>query len=303
MSAVRTADNTTDITASGGGAADISDIVIIGFGELSGLIGRYTFGGPGTGAIVCRVLFVHPGCGIKVVVPRQEGGEELVADCDGGEHGTLVFFPPRPDSPCEIVTEDAVLSPSRLLYIDYLTPSPFTGESAVYTQTLRSHGDLTSYVNLIEALMFRYYTEGETEDILRGCREAAAAFVNYAPRSAGVPHVTDERVIKAMRSVRADLRDITRAEAARAAGVSSVYIGELFEKTIGISIGRYIREYRLCAAQMLIRQGMTVDEAAKIVGYNGGSSFARARKRFRPGDLADPPEDLAAGLTEDDSLK
>ena len=283
-----------------GGKADISDIVIVGFGELSGLLGRYSFGGSGTGSIVCRVLYVHPGCAAKVIIPSSDGSGGDTVDCGGGDHGTLAFFPPRPDLPCEIVTDDAALSPSRLLYIDFITPSPFSGTSAVYTQPLRRHGDLTSYVSLIEALMFRYYTEGETEDILQGCREAAAAFVNYAPRSAGVPQITDERVIRAMRSVRLDLRDITRAEAARAAGVSSVYIGELFEKTVGISIGRYIREYRLCAAQMLIKRGMTVDEAAKLVGYNGGSSFARAKKRFRPGGCESPDEDLGIGLERDD---
>jgi len=58
-------------------------------------------------------------------------------------------------------------------------------------------------------------------------------------------------------------------------------MGVLFADTVSISIGRYIREYRLSMAQLYIRGGMTVEEAARMVGYTSGSSFARAKKHFR----------------------
>ena len=286
-----------DIKPDNNSGAEISDIVIVSFGELSGIAGVYSFGGSGSGVIACRVLFIHPGCGITIRQLSADGGDAgPLMNVDGGEKGTLVFFAPRPDSTAEIRVDGGIYSAAGLLYIDFLTPAPFTASGMIYTQSLQRRPDLISYTGLIESLLFRYYTEGETEEGLKGCREAAAAFVNYAPASAGVPRVTDERLIRSMRSIRTALRDITRAEAARAGGVSSVYIGELFEKNLGITIGRYIREYRLCAAQMLTRHGMTVDEAAKTVGYNGGSSLARAKRRFRGDETPDVPDDLGAGL-------
>ncbi|HHX54210.1 MAG TPA: helix-turn-helix domain-containing protein [Clostridiales bacterium] len=265
---------------------DEADTVILGFGEVS--VGGISdsadkelmsFGGRGLGTIACRLLYVFAGSKINLFYEDDE--KPVTRNLDGGEDGLIVFVAPRPKSRLEIKAGSERLDGSRFMYIDYLTSRPAVPSGKVYVTPLGRRRDIGCYLELIRELYVKYYTEGENDCVLSGCRNAAKGLVDYAPQALEIPLLSEPRVINALKEIKRDLPRVTRSSAAVAGGVSSVYMGVLFADTVSISIGRYIREYRLCMAQLYIRGGMTVEDAARMVGYTSGSSFARAKKHFR----------------------
>ncbi|NLB16889.1 MAG: helix-turn-helix domain-containing protein [Clostridiales bacterium] len=265
---------------------DEADTVILGFGEIS--VGGISdsadkelmnFGGRGLSTIACRLLYIFAGSRIDLLYEDEE--KPITRKLDGGEDGLIVFIAPRPQSRLEIKSGSDELDGSRFMYIDYLTNKPAVPSGKVYVTPLGHRRDIGCYLELIRELYVKYYTEGENDCVLNGCRNAAKGLVDYAPQALEIPLLSDTRVINALKEIKRDLPRVTRSSAAVAGGVSSVYMGVLFADTVSISIGRYIREYRLCMAQLYIRGGMTVEDAARMVGYTSGSSFARAKKHFR----------------------
>lgn len=263
-----------------------ADTVILRFGEasvggISDLADKelMNFGGRGLGTIACRLIYVFAGS--KIDLLYEDDGKQLVRKLDGGEDGLIVFIAPRPQNSLEIHAGSRELDGSRFMYVDYLTSRPAVPSGKVYLTPLGRRRDIGCYLELVRELYVKYYTEGESDCVLSGCRSAAKGLVDYAPQALEIPLLSDTRVINALKEIKRDLPHVTRSSAAVAGGVSSVYMGVLFADTVSISIGRYIREYRLSMAQLYIRGGMTVEEAARMVGYTSGSSFARAKKHFR----------------------
>ncbi len=73
--------------------------------------------------------------------------------------------------------------------------------------------------------------------------------------------------------------DIKITDMAAAAGCSTSYLSRTFKKQLGRSPYAYLTEYRLFAAEKLLRNGATVTDAALLSGFGDSSSFIKAFKR------------------------
>ena len=189
---------------------DEADTVILGFGEVS--VGGISdsadkelmsFGGRGLGTIACRLLYVFAGSKINLFYEDDE--KPVTRNLDGGEDGLIVFVAPRPKSRLEIKAGSERLDGSRFMYIDYLTSRPAVPSGKVYVTPLGRRRDIGCYLELIRELYVKYYTEGENDCVLNGCRNAAKGLVDYAPQALEIPLLSEPRVINALKEIKRDL--------------------------------------------------------------------------------------------------
>ena len=69
---------------------------------------------------------------------------------------------------------------------------------------------------------------------------------------------------------------ITLKDVARHCGVSVSTITQFFRKTTGDTFHSYLTQLRMEKALQLIREGVALEEAGRLVGYADHSSFYRA---------------------------
>jgi len=60
------------------------------------------------------------------------------------------------------------------------------------------------------------------------------------------------------------------------AGMSRARFAEKFRKTVGITPGNYLVEWRIGVAQSLLRNGKSIQFVADAVGYANASALSRA---------------------------
>lgn len=72
---------------------------------------------------------------------------------------------------------------------------------------------------------------------------------------------------------------LTVKKLAQVAGLEESYFIRKFEKQMGLSPYRYLKEYRMNAARSLLEQGASVSEAARAVGYEELASFCNAWRK------------------------
>jgi two-component system response regulator YesN len=72
--------------------------------------------------------------------------------------------------------------------------------------------------------------------------------------------------------------DVSVSDAAAVAGLSPNYLSTLFHQRAGVTIRDYLVRLRIEEAGRLIRDGRSVAEAAKAVGYTDARHFARKFK-------------------------
>lgn len=72
---------------------------------------------------------------------------------------------------------------------------------------------------------------------------------------------------------------LTLDKLAEAAGVSASYLGSIFRKVTGRSTIDYLIEIRINRAKNLLKDGFSVSETSKLVGFNDLYYFSRAFKK------------------------
>lgn len=93
--------------------------------------------------------------------------------------------------------------------------------------------------------------------------------------------LTTQRVKKVMTYVRQNLASPLSLDLLAAhAGVSKFHLSREFKSTTGITIITCINLYRCGEAKRLIREGMSVSEAATMCGFENMSYFTRTFKKF-----------------------
>ena len=82
-------------------------------------------------------------------------------------------------------------------------------------------------------------------------------------------------------AIDADLRrPWTIVQLARQAGISRRSFNAHFRRAFGMSVSDYLRTRRLeQAREAIIRQGLSVNEAASLAGYGNPANFATAFRR------------------------
>lgn len=89
---------------------------------------------------------------------------------------------------------------------------------------------------------------------------------------------TVEKVISHM--IEKHAVNLSLAELAGYAGVSPSYLGGIFKKVTGRSTIDYLIEIRINKAKTLLKDGCSVSETSKLVGFNDIYYFSRAFKKY-----------------------
>lgn len=87
---------------------------------------------------------------------------------------------------------------------------------------------------------------------------------------------------RAMRLIReqAMVRDMSLTYVSERLGVSSAYLSSVFKREAGVSLTQYITEIRIAQAKKLLQEtGMTVEQIAQRVGFEGKRYFCTVFKR------------------------
>jgi AraC-like DNA-binding protein len=130
--------------------------------------------------------------------------------------------------------------------------------------------------------------KGRAEELLLSAHamEILARVISIAGQRARMV-VSDDHRQRRLRAVRdameADLRRPWKiSELARHAGVSRRSFNTHFRRAFGMSASQYLRVRRLESARdALLHQGVSVNDAASLAGYNNPANFATAfRRRF-----------------------
>lgn len=74
-------------------------------------------------------------------------------------------------------------------------------------------------------------------------------------------------------------KNITLQELADYSQISPSYLGNIFKKVTGKSTIDYLIEIRINKAKSMLKDGLTVSEAAKLVGFNDVYYFSKAFKK------------------------
>lgn len=88
-------------------------------------------------------------------------------------------------------------------------------------------------------------------------------------------------------------RQWTLAALARSAGISRSAFAARFKQQTQVSAMHYLRSFRVALAERRMREkGISIDQAARAVGYRSAGAFRRAARRqsLRAGDVAARPE-------------
>jgi len=130
--------------------------------------------------------------------------------------------------------------------------------------------------------------KGRAEELLLSAHamEILARVISIAGQRARMV-VSDDHKQRRLRAVRdtmdADLRRPWKiSELARQAGISRRSFNTHFRRAFGMSASQYLRIRRLESARdALVHQGVSVNDAAYLAGYNNPANFATAfRRRF-----------------------
>jgi AraC-like DNA-binding protein len=130
--------------------------------------------------------------------------------------------------------------------------------------------------------------KGRAEELLLSAyaMEILARVISIAGQRARMV-VSDDHKQRRLRAVRdameADLRRPWKiSELARQAGISRRSFNTYFRRAFGMSASQYLRVRRLESARdAMLHQGVSVNDAAALAGYNNAANFATAfRRRF-----------------------
>jgi AraC-like DNA-binding protein len=130
--------------------------------------------------------------------------------------------------------------------------------------------------------------KGRAEELLLSAHamEILARVIAIAGQRARMV-VSDDHKQRRLRAVRDAMdKDLRRpwkiSELARQAGISRRSFNTYFRRAFGMSASQYLRVRRLEAARdALLHQGVSVNDAAYLAGYNNPANFATAfRRRF-----------------------
>ncbi|WP_255471628.1 AraC family transcriptional regulator [Poseidonocella sp. HB161398] len=141
---------------------------------------------------------------------------------------------------------------------------------------------------LVEAAMAAFRTEGPgTGSIRRGlCRlmlaETLRQHLGAAAGAGWLGALSDPVASGALRAIHGDPgAPWTLAGLAREAGASRSVLAARFRDRTGQAPMDYLAAWRMqVAGEMMLRRGLSVEEAAEAVGYGSGQSFSRAFKRI-----------------------
>jgi AraC-like DNA-binding protein len=76
------------------------------------------------------------------------------------------------------------------------------------------------------------------------------------------------------------LRDVSLDEVVRITGLSRAQFFRAFQRSTGLTPASYLQQLRMRHAETLLREGRTINDVARIVGYSNGSYFAAVFRRY-----------------------
>jgi AraC-like DNA-binding protein len=128
--------------------------------------------------------------------------------------------------------------------------------------------------------------KGRAEELLLSAHamEILARVLSFSGERANIDMSGDhwQQRLRAVRdAIDADLRrPWTIVQLARQAGISRRSFNAHFRRAFGMSVSEYLRTRRLeQAREAIIRQGLSVNEAASLAGYGNPANFATAFRR------------------------
>ncbi len=160
------------------------------------------------------------------------------------------------------------------MFFDFMLSPPLTGEA--FTELTVPPGSAMDH--LVRSLMLALKESPQDDALIRHCFLALLHLVLRENHE--LP--TDARLTAALSRIHDGFsEEISDGELAALSHMEKNHFIRVFRRETGITPYQYLKEYRLNRATTLIAEGMPVGEAARLCGFESGSSLSHAMKKCR----------------------
>ncbi len=184
------------------------------------------------------------------------------------ERNCLYLFPTH----CPYRIEHDVNDPLKCLWF-HVTLYPPIVNKLIKIKVSKS---LALY-DVLSALEKLVCSENKKEELIKSLVHTVIMFIqNEKP----FEHIRDERVMKVLGYIHENYsNNINNAILSKLIGLEELYFIRFFNKHFGVTPQRYVSSYRLEKACSLLMEGISVKEAAYLIGFQDTKSFSRFFKK------------------------
>ena len=126
-------------------------------------------------------------------------------------------------------------------------------------------------------------------------RNLLADFISILIKEYKLPCMTDMRIIKVINLIHNNFEeDLSNEILAKSLNLNHRYFIKIFKEIMGITPQRYLLNYRLNIADILLHEGVSITEVAKRIGYDDYKVFSQTyfnNRGVRPKKYANTPSE------------